>query len=212
MYGGRSSTAERQLVELDVAGSNPVDHPDSFSFPDMPIINFKSKLFRIGSWTIAKLPKSASIKLPSRGMVFVEGTINGLPFQTELEPDGKGSHWFRIDKNISESIRVEVGDTVTLSIEPVKEWPEPNLPEDLKKALGTNQHVNTIWKSLTPMAHWDWIRWIRSTKNLETRRRRIEVTFSKLRNNIRRPCCFNRTECTEQSVSDKGILLDPITI
>lgn len=26
-YGDRSSVAERQLVELDVAGSNPVGHP-----------------------------------------------------------------------------------------------------------------------------------------------------------------------------------------
>jgi hypothetical protein len=33
----------------------------------MPAIHFKTKPFKIGSWTILKLPKAASAKLPSRG-------------------------------------------------------------------------------------------------------------------------------------------------
>jgi hypothetical protein len=50
-------------------------------------IRFSAKLFRpkatekIGSWTLLTLPKSASAKLPSRGMTMVEGTINGFPFR-----------------------------------------------------------------------------------------------------------------------------------
>ncbi len=58
----------------------------------MSTIRFEAKLFKIGSWTLLKLPKSASAKLPSRGMTMVEGTINGFRFQAALEPDGKGSH------------------------------------------------------------------------------------------------------------------------
>lgn len=58
----------------------------------MSTIRFEVKLFEIDSWTIFKLPKSASAKLPSRGMTMVEETINGSRFQDTLEPDGKGSH------------------------------------------------------------------------------------------------------------------------
>jgi hypothetical protein len=64
---------------------------------------FKAKLFRTaesekdGSWTFLILPKNASAKLPSRGMTAIEGTLNGFAFQAMLEPDGKKSHWLKVD-------------------------------------------------------------------------------------------------------------------
>ena len=105
----------------------------------MSPIRFEAKLFNIGAWTLLRLPKSASAKLPSRGMSMVAGTINDFRFQAALEPDGKGSHWFKIDKTMSKAIGAEAGDTVTLAIEPVKEWSEPQVPTDLKKALDLSE-------------------------------------------------------------------------
>lgn len=139
----------------------------------------------------------------------VRGTINGFRFQSALEPDGKGSHWFRLDKAMLKTIGADVGDSVMLAIEPVKEWPEPNVPADLKDALAAVPQAHTLWTEITPMARWDWIRWIRSTKQPETRRRRIEVALSKLTAGDRRPCCFNRNVCTETYVSNNGVLLEP---
>ncbi len=175
----------------------------------MPTINFKAKLFKIDSWTILQLPKIASAKLPSRGMVMVKGTINNTSFQTPLEPDGKGSHWFRIDQTLSKAIGANADDTITLAIEPTKEWSEPQVPTDLKKALISAPQSHKLWKEITPMARWDWIRWIRATKQTQTRERRIEVALSKLQAGERRPCCFNRSMCTEPFVSNNGVLLEP---
>ena len=73
----------------------------------MATIHFEAELFKISAWTLLRLPKSASAQLPSRGMTMVEGTINGFRFQAALEPDGKGSHWFRIDKTMSKAIRAD---------------------------------------------------------------------------------------------------------
>jgi hypothetical protein len=174
----------------------------------MSTIRFTAQLFKINSWTILRLPGSASAKLPSRGMAMVEGTINGSRFQAALEPDGQGSHWFRVDKTLLQIVGADAGDTVTLAIEPVKEWPEPEVPEDLQNALAADPQVLSLWMDITPMARWDWIRWIRSAKQLQTRRRRIEAACSKLRAGERRPCCFNRTMCTEPSVSKNGMLLE----
>ncbi|HXD09628.1 MAG TPA: YdeI/OmpD-associated family protein [Anaerolineales bacterium] len=176
----------------------------------MSTIRFQAKLFRIGSWTLLRLPKSASVKLPSRGMTMVRGTINDLRFQTALEPDGKGSHWFKLDNAMRKTVGADAGDTVTLAIEPVKEWPEPNVPADLKDALAVTPQARSLWMEITPGARWDWIRWIGSTKQAETRKRRIEVALSKLKAGDRRPCCFNRTVCTDPYLSNNGVLLEPM--
>jgi hypothetical protein len=177
---------------------------------NMSTIRFEASPFKIGSWTLLRLPKSASSKLPSRGMTMVEGTINDFRFQAALEPDGKGSHWFKLDKTMCKAIGAVAGDTVTLAIEPVKEWPEPKVPADLKNALAVAPQAHTLWMEITPGARWDWIRWLGATKQSETRRRRIETALSKLRAGDRRPCCFNRTVCTEPYVSNNGVLLEPM--
>ncbi len=166
-------------------------------------------LSRIGSWTILRLPKAVSAKLPSRGMTVVRGTINGAPFHQTLEPDGQGSHWFQMTENMQKAAKTEPGDKVSLSMEPTKEWPEPPVPADVKKALAAAPQAHALWKEITPSARWDWIRWIRSTNVPDTRKRRIEVACSKLKSNMRRPCCFNRNMCTEPSISKGGVLLGP---
>lgn len=175
----------------------------------MSTIRFEAELFTIGSWTILRLPKSASAQLPSRGMTMVEGTINDFPFQAALEPDGKLSHWLRVDETLREGAGAEAGDTVMLAIEPAKEWTEPQLPDDLESALAADPQTHALWLDCTTMARWDWIRWINATAQQETRRRRIEVAFSKLKSGMRRPCCFNRSMCTEPYVSKNGVLFEP---
>src|SRR5260370_45012 len=111
----------------------------------MLAIKFETKLFKINSWTIINLPDNASKKLPSRGMTMVKGTINGFPFKTVLEPDGRGSHWFRVDENMSKRARAGAGDTVELAIETTKEWVEPEVPADLKKALSSAPKEKALW-------------------------------------------------------------------
>ena len=175
----------------------------------MATIRFKTMPLKIGDWTILKLPKSVSAKLPSRGMALVEGTINGFRSKIVLEPDGKGSHWFVVDSSLRKTADIDAGDTVTIVVEPSKAWPEPDVPADLNKALASDQKANALWKDITPMARWDWLRWIRSTNNRETRSHRIEVALSKLRSGERRPCCFNRNLCTEPEVSKNGMLIEP---
>lgn len=172
-------------------------------------IRFEAKLFTIGSWIILRLPESASAELPSRGQTMVKGTINGAPFQTALEPDGKWSHWFRPGKTLLKAAGAEPGDTVQLAIESVKEWPEPEVPADLQAALAAAPQAHSLWERVTPMARWEWIRWIRATGRQETRQKRIEVACSKLESGERRPCCWNRNLCTEPTVSKNGVLLEP---
>ncbi len=181
----------------------------------MSAIRFETKLFKIGSWTILRLPESASANLPSRGMTMVSGTINGVAFKAVLEPDGrygpgkKPSHWFAPDKKLLDGANAAAGDIVQVSLTPSKEWIEPEVPDDLKKALSTSPKAQALWKDITPIAHWDWIRWIRAVKTPQTRQKHIVVALDKLNKGMRRPCCFNRNLCSEPAVSHNWVLLDP---
>ncbi|MGH7234207.1 MAG: DUF1905 domain-containing protein, partial [Candidatus Saccharimonadales bacterium] len=93
-------------------------------------ISFDAKLSKIGSRTVLRLPGNVSLKLPSRGQVVVEGSINGVQFQSPLEPDGNFSHWFSPSDSLLKGAHAKVGDTVNLKIEPSKVWPEPEIPQD----------------------------------------------------------------------------------
>ena len=174
-----------------------------------PKIRFQATLTAIGSHTILRVPKAASSKLPSRGMSMVEGTFGGHAFQTPLEPDGMGSHWFSVSNTLLKAAIVEAGDSVSVALEPVALWPEPKVPPDLAQALASDPQVRAIWLDITPLSRWDWIRWIGSTRNRDTRMIRIEKTLSKLRSGKRAACCFDRSQCTDPSMSRNGVLLEP---
>ena len=64
------------------------------------------------------------------------------------------------------------------------------IPEDLQKALIADPKALIIWEDITPLARNEWICWITSAKQLETRIRRIKVGLLKLKSGMRRPCCW----------------------
>jgi len=173
-----------------------------------PVIRFEAQVQRTGGSTILRLPDDASAKLPSRGQVAVKGVMNGHAFQTVLEPDGRRGHWLRIDEKLWQALAVSEGDTVALKVEPVKDWPEPDIPEDFQSALADAPDISELWNSITPTARWEWVRWINATKNLQTRERRVEVGISKLRSGKRRPCCFDLASCTDPDLSKNGLLVE----
>ena len=171
-------------------------------------IRFRATLFRPAvtakavSWTFLTLPKEASAKLPSRGMASVEGTVNGLPFRATLEPDGQGGHWLKVDRKMLEAAGAAAGDVVTLEIAPVAEEPEPKVPADLRKALAAAPtKAREVWSDITPVARRDWIHWMVSAKQAETRGRRIRTACDLLAKGKRRPCCFDRSGMYAKSLS-----------
>lgn len=161
-------------------------------------VRFKAKLSRPAApkgatWTFVVLPAAASRQLPTRSMVTVDGTLEGQTFQTTLEPDGEGSHWFKVEKSLRETAGVAAGDSVAFEIAPVEKEPEPKVPADLRQALADNPAAKATWADITTVARRDWIHWITSGKKAETRVKRIGVACDKLASGSRRACCFDRS-------------------
>src|SRR5258705_13952316 len=116
----------------------------------------------------------------------------------------------RIDRKLRESAALGAGDSATLEIESVKDWPEPSVPQDLKRVLAASpQQIREICKAITPMARWEWVRWVNATQDPDTRKRRVEVSVSKMKSGKRRPCCFNLAACTDPNLSKNGRLAEP---
>lgn len=172
-----------------------------------PKICFKAKLLRPaetgkgGAWAFLVLPKDASAKLPRRGLTTVAGTINGHPFQATLKPDGQLSHWLKVPEKMREAAGADFGDVVTLAISPVKPEPEPEVPADLRKALTASPEAQATWSDTTTIARLDWIHWITSARQSETRARRIANACEMLASGKRRVCCFDPSGFYSKSFS-----------
>jgi len=169
----------------------------------MSVIKFTTTPFNVQKWTVILLPNGASDQLSSRSMGMATCTVDGQRFEAALEPDGRGSHWFRVDTK-----GIEAGKSVDVTIEPTDVWSRPETPKDLVAAFKKNPKAEALWPKITPKAQWEWVRWIRSTKQAETRQRRVEVACSKMNRGMRRPCCFNSGVCTEPYVSHNWQLLE----
>ena len=162
-------------------------------------IRFKAKLLspdtggKAADWTFLVLPKPASAKLPTRSATTVEGTFNGQRFRATLEPDGQRSHWLKVKPSLRAAARARAGDVVTLEIAPSAVELEARVPADLRKALASAPKAKATWSDITPVARRDWIAWVTSARQAETRARRVRNAIDMLAGGKRRVCCFDRS-------------------
>jgi len=78
---------------------------------------------------------------------------------------------------------------------------EPRMPADLRKALAAAPKARALWLAITAIARRDWIHWIVSAKQAETRARRIENACTMLSAGKRRVCCFDRSGFYSKALS-----------
>jgi uncharacterized protein YdeI (YjbR/CyaY-like superfamily) len=64
------------------------------------------------------------------------------------------------------------------------------VPRDLRRALVSDVEALSLWEDITPLARNEWICWVEDAKLDETRIRRIKLALAKLKDGMRRPCCW----------------------
>jgi hypothetical protein len=64
------------------------------------------------------------------------------------------------------------------------------LPDDFKKALASSVNTLSAWEDITPLARNEWICWVISVKQQETRTHHIKRAVEELAQGKRRPCCW----------------------
>ncbi len=64
------------------------------------------------------------------------------------------------------------------------------VPADLRAMLVATPKILEIWQDITPLARNEWLCWITSAKQVQTRDRRIRIMGESLLTGKRRPCCW----------------------
>lgn len=64
------------------------------------------------------------------------------------------------------------------------------VPEDLYRALVSDEAALERWEDLTPLARNEWICWTITNKRPETRSNHVRRVVSELKDGMRRPCCW----------------------
>lgn len=159
------------------------------------------------------LPKNVATKILKNTKigpeekVAVEGVINSLPFQSTLELDKSGNILLKINNTVhlvsKKSTQVKgvtiiqatkdaqhVAPTVQAEFMRIGDEEETRVPTDFQKALKEHPKVKALWVDITPLARRDWIYWITTAKQEETREKRVRVACSKMNSGMRRVCCF----------------------
>lgn len=171
-------------------------------------LSFRTTPVLVNEWWIVRLPKQSSQQLRSRGQVCVLLKVGSDERVVVLEPDGEFGHWFRLTDEMVDNCGVDESTELTIHLKECSDWPEPDIPTDvLKRLMSQPSTIQKKWGNITPMARWEWIRWINSTSNESTRAGRIDKTFSKLAGRHTRPCCFNLAACTQPHVAKNGKLI-----
>lgn len=172
-----------------------------------PTITARAAAVQVGERLIIPLPEGTSAQLPSRGQVAAEAALNGHELALVIEPDGRRGHWLSIDDELRSTLGLAAGDEVEISLTPTKAWPEPEVPADLGAAIEAAPDVQDTWADITPMARWEWVRWVGATRSEATRAKRVDVSIDKMRHGKRRPCCFDLSSCTDPELARSGKLI-----
>ena len=112
--------------------------------PKLVAKSFNATLERMQSnlgWVIVRIPLDVPKTWGVRGMLKVQGEINGFAFRTSLFPTGRGYHYLLVNKRMQAGAFARAGDTAQFRLEPDFAKREASVPLELKRALSEDRSL-----------------------------------------------------------------------
>lgn len=137
-----------------------------------------------GGWTYAAVPEIAPAKHNYFGWVKVKGSIDDYPIkQYNLMPMGNGQLFLPVKKEIRKKIKKEAGDTVKIILFPDSDALET--PADFLDCLRDEPKAFQFYSALAESEQKQYIQWIYSTKNDNTKIERMAKSVNRLFNQLK---------------------------
>ncbi|HLL77610.1 MAG TPA: YdeI/OmpD-associated family protein [Pyrinomonadaceae bacterium] len=149
---------------------------------ESPVKRFRVKLERHGHGEAAffRVPFDVQKVFGTRARVAVKGAINGFPFRSSVFPEGDGTHYMVVNREVREGAGVKGGDTVSIVMGRDGEPRTVEPPADFLRALRANEAAREAWERLSYTHRKEHARAVEEAKRPETRARRIEKSISML--------------------------------
>ncbi len=125
-----------------------------------------------GAWTFLRIPFSAAEEFGVRGQVAVRGTINGIPYENFLLPQGEGVHILVVKKDIRDQAGVTAGDVVRVTLERDTAPRQVEAPGELAEALRASAGAQRAFDKLGYSHRKAYCNHVAEAKRAETRQRR----------------------------------------
>lgn len=134
---------------------------------------------KMGAWTIVITPIDVKKVFGKAGHVRVKGTIDGFPFDdTSLMPMGTGEHCMPIKTQIRKAIRKEAGESIEIILE--EDFAELKIPFELKEAFEASPEAEKMFKTYSPSAKRNYVKYINESKKKETREKRAVASVLRI--------------------------------
>ena len=141
----------------------------------MSVYKFEATLERPdmrGAWTFVRIPFSAAEEFGVKGQVPVKGTINGVPYENFLLPQGDGVHILVIKKEIRDQAGVTAGDVAEVTLERDATPRQVKAPEELAEALRASPGAQEVFDKMGYSHRKAYCDHVAEAKRAETRQRR----------------------------------------
>lgn len=135
-----------------------------------------------------EFPFDVEAEFGTRGQVKVKATIDGrVEYRGSLATMGHRCHILGLTQQIRKDLGKQPGDVVHIVLRQDTEPRTVEVPSDLQEVLARDSAVQAFFASLSYTSQKEYVRWIESAKQEETRKRRLERAFSLLKERRRHP-------------------------
>lgn len=146
-----------------------------------PIVNAEFLLQKMpgkGGWTFAVVP-NISFKQPHSMWAKVKGKIDSHEFESlSLARIKDGNYFFPVKAEIRKALKKQAGDTVNIVL--FEDFSEFTIPNDIIECLKIEHGTFQMFCALSKSNQRQYVKWILSAKQDETKASRINILIDKL--------------------------------
>ena len=124
------------------------------------------------------IPRSVSELIGDRGRVPVVASVNGHEIRTSIFPNGDGSHFMLVNKQMQQGSKATAGDIVSVKLSVDHAPRKVIVPPDFKRALAKSQKAQARFEAYSFSHQKEYLGYIGEAKRPETRAKRIAQTVA----------------------------------